>query len=148
MQRRKFIRAVSAGSAVVIAGCAGESEPDVVLEYNIKADQAPEEIPEDIRKSRKEGGRLEEGSKWVVVTLDVAEGTLDMQDVWFRSRIETDERFYDLAHASDGLSSGIQSRGEIKQGGSGVALYQIPTGTGSYSWNLEEMRQDVEANEN
>jgi hypothetical protein len=133
---------------VALAGCAGESGPDVVLEYNIKADQTPEEIPEDTRKSRNEGGRLEEGKKWVVVTFDVAEGTLDMQDVWFRSRIETDERFYDLEHASDELSNGIQSRGEIKQGSSGVALYQIPTDVASYSWNLEEMRQNVEANKN
>lgn len=68
-----------------------------------------------------------------------------MQDVWFRSRIETSNRFYDLDHASDELDDGVESRGEIKEGGSGIALYQIPEEAGNYSWNLEEMRQDIAA---
>lgn len=127
------------------------SEADVVLEYSITADKEPEEMPEDIRDihrgAENPDGRREEGHKWVVVSIEVVEGTLNMEDVWFRSRLETSDRFYNLDHASGELTNGIQSRGSIQEGGSGLALYQIPEDENTYRWNIEEMRQDVQANE-
>lgn len=156
MHRRHFVKAGIVGSVTAIAGCSGDSDsepdgtnsgPGVVLEYSITAGEEPEELPEDVRATREVGGRREEGNKWVVVSFEVVEGTLSMSDVWFRSRVETSDRFYNLDHASDLLSDGVQSRGEIKTGGTGTALYQIPTDESTYSWNLQEMRQDVEANE-
>lgn len=146
---------------LILAGCAdGDDSPegdssespdsspdnntDAVLEYSINADEEPEEIPDDIRKSRDEGGRRRAGNKWTVVTFEVVEGTLDMEDVWFRSRIETGDRFYELDHATADLSDGIQSRGEIKKGGFGIALYQIPQDADTYEWNLDEMQQDID----
>ncbi|MBU4341857.1 MAG: hypothetical protein KJ928_04620 [Candidatus Altiarchaeota archaeon] len=102
-------------------------------------EEKPEEIPDDLQKWKRDE------YMWVVVEFEVKEGTLDMQDVWFRSRIETSERFYDLDHTTDKLKNGIQSRGMIKSGGEGIALYQIPVNEDSYSWNLEKMRQDVKA---
>lgn len=118
---------------------------DVVLEYTISAEKEPEMIPEDIRNSRDEGGRRQEGYKWVVVQFDVVQGTLDMQEMWFHSRIETSDRFYDLDHGTRDLVDGVQPRGEIKESGSGIALYQIPEDEGRYLWNLEDVRQDVHA---
>lgn len=121
------------------------TRPPVELEYTISAGTSPDSIPEDIRKSRDEGGRRKEGYQWVVVTFDVVQGPLDMEDLWFRSRVETEERYYDLDHATGELVDGVQSRGTIKEGGSGIALYQIPADAESYGWNLEETRQDIAA---
>lgn len=140
--RRKFIAGVGALS---IAGCVGNGTPDVRLEYTITAGTDPAAVPEDIRGSRDEGGRRRDGYQWVVVELSVTEGTLDMEDIWFRSRVETSDRFYDLDHATDDLRKGIQSRGDIQEGGEAIALYQIPDGQNSYSWNLQETRQDIDA---
>jgi hypothetical protein len=123
----------------------GESDAEVVLEYSITTGKSPEQVPSSISKSRDDGGRRKEGYRWVVISFDVTQGTLNMQDVWFRSRVETSERFYDLDHGTADLTDGVQSRGEIKQRASGIALYQIPEDAENYSWNLEEMRQDVEA---
>ncbi len=124
-----------------------EAVPPVIqLEYTISAGKMPEELPEDIRKRRSDGGQREEGYKWVIVEFDVIEGALNMQDIWFRSRVETSTRFYDLDHATGDLVDGVQSRGDIKQGGSGIALYQIPADTDTYAWNLEQTQQNIEAN--
>lgn len=142
LSRRAFI---AGGGAVVLAGCTGTAGADVVLEYSISASKEPDVVPEDIRQRRDEGGRRREGYKWVVVEFDVAEGTLDMEDVWFRSRVETSNRYYDLDHGTSDLTDGMQSRGDIQEGGHGIALYQIPEDEDTYSWNLEEMRQDVDA---
>lgn len=157
-QRRQFLQATVVGSVASLAGCAGESsannqsseeggnpDADVVLDYSVTASESPEDVPSKITKSRDDGGRRREDHKWVVVSFDVTRGTLDMEDVWFRSRVETDERFYDIDHGSAELADGVQSRGEIKQGASGIALYQIPEDVDAYSWNLEEMRQGVVA---
>jgi hypothetical protein len=121
-------------------------EPTIVLEYTITAGTAPDAIPEDIRKLRSEGGQLEEDYKWVVVEFTVIEGTLNMEDIWFDSRVETSQRYYDLDHATDELVDGVQSRGAIKQGSSGIALYQIPTDSDTYEWNIEQTDQNIESN--
>ncbi|MFC5970560.1 hypothetical protein ACFPYI_04375 [Halomarina salina] len=158
-QRRQFLRATVAGSAAILAGCSGASESDnqddagggggsnanVVLEYSLTSGKSPDAVPSDISKSRENGGRREEGYKWIVVSFDVTQGTLDMEDVWFRSRVETSERFFDLDHGTADLTDGVQSRGEIKQGASGIALYQVPQDVNRLSWNLDEMRQNVDA---
>ncbi len=112
---------------------------EVKLEYTVKSAENPDEIPDELQKWRKDG------YKWVIVELEVNEGNLDMEDIWFRSRVETSERFYDLDHTTDKLKDGIQSRGSIKAGGKGVALYQIPVDEETYSWNLEKTHMDIEA---
>jgi len=124
-----------------------ESTPEqtVKIEYTITAGKSPEAIPESIRAPVEDGGRLEPGNQWVVVEFDVLEGTLDMQEIWFRSRIETETRFYDLDHATDKLADGVQSRGGIKAGGRGIALYQIPEDVTAYEWNLDETHARIEA---
>jgi len=145
MRRRELLTIAATSVITTVAGCASGDDPDVGLTYTIRAEKEPEEIPEGIRKSRGEGGRRKEGNTWVVVTFEVTEGTLDMEDVWFRSRVETSSRFHDLDHGTADLSNGVQSRGEITQGGEGIALYQIPEDADTYEWNLEDMQQDVEA---
>jgi len=145
MRRSAFLGVAATSTVTAAAGCTGEDDPDAVLTHSINAGNGPEDIPESISKSREEGGRREDGNKWVVVTFEVTAGTLDMEDVWFRSRVETTDRFHDLDHATADLSNGVQSRGEIKEGGSGIALYQIPEDQDTYEWNLADMRQDVEA---
>lgn len=117
----------------------------IILEYTITADKTPEQVPEDIHKSRSEGGRRQEGYKWVVVEFEVVEERLNMEDLWFRSSIETSNRLFDLDHATGDLVDGIQSRGDIKQGGSGIGLYQVPEDADTFEWNLEETQQNIEA---
>jgi hypothetical protein len=115
---------------------------DVLLEYTIRVEPQPVEIPEDIARFYSK-----EEFQWVVVSFDVLEGKLDMQEMWFESRIETVERFYDLDHATGELKMGVQSRGAIKSGFSGLALYQIGLDETVLSWDLNNLNQKVMARE-
>lgn len=125
-----------------------DNSPDVRIEYETTVGKKPEQLSSDFRDvwnpPDNSEGKREEGYKWVVIEITVLEGELDMEDIWFRSRVETEERFYELDHASDELTDGIQSRGSIKQGGNGIALYQIPEDSEFVRWNLEETNQNIE----
>lgn len=125
-----------------------DNSSDVRIEYETTVGKEPEQLPSDFRDvwnpPDNSEGKREEGYKWVVIEITVLEGELDMEDIWFRSRVETEERFYELDHASDELTDGIQSRGSIKQGGNGIALYQIPEDSEFVRWNLEETNQNIE----
>jgi hypothetical protein len=125
-----------------------DNSPDVRIEYETTVGKEPEQLSSDFRDvwnpPDNSEGKREEGYKWVVIEITVLEGELDMEDIWFRSRVETEERFYELDHASDELTDGIQSRGSIKQGGNGIALYQIPEDSEFVRWNLEETNQNIE----
>lgn len=114
------------------------ARPDVVLEYEIRVQTHGPDIPEDVADRY---GR--DGYQWVVVIFDVLEGELDMMETWFESRVETSDRFYDLDHATSQLRFGVQPRGAIKSGHSGIALYQIPIQETTYSWNLDNSHQRV-----
>ena len=124
-----------------------DNSPDVRIEYETTVGKEPEQLSSDFRDvwnpPDNSEGKREEGYKWVVIEITVLEGELDMEDIWFRSRVETEERFYELDHASDELTDGIQSRGSIKQGGNGIALYQIPEDSEFVRWNLEETNQNI-----
>jgi hypothetical protein len=152
--RRRWAQTL-AGVAItsVLAGCAGDggSEYDVRIEYETTVGKEPEQMPENIRDSHRGSenpdGRRKEGHKWIVVEIYVEEGELNMEDLWFRSRVETEDRFYDLDHASGDLTDGIQSRGDIQEGGYGLAVYQIPDDREFVDWNLDETHQDIRAQE-
>ena len=151
MRRRNLLLTIAVSTAGV-SGCTGGSpDPDVQIEYQVTIGKEPEQMPEDIRDihrgAENPDGARREGHKWVVVEIDVLDGVLSMEDIWFRSRVETQDRFYDLDHASDQLSDGVQSRGEIKQDGSAIALYQISENSEFVSWNLDETQQDIERTE-
>lgn len=120
------------------------TQADAVLEYSITTGKNPDAVPDDIAGLADEGnGRRRVGYRWMVVTFEVVEGQLNMQDVWFNSRAETPARFYTLDHATADLELGVQSRGSIKSGGKGIALYQIPDDVSTYSWNLGLLDQRV-----
>lgn len=85
---------------------------------------------------------------WAVVKIDVLDGVLNMEDVWFRSRLQAGDRNVQIHHeANTGAERGIRSRGEIQAGHPGHAIYAIPQGSTDPSWITEEMRQDVTISE-
>lgn len=93
----------------------------------------PEVIPEDAGDHY---GR--ERYEWVVVEITINEGELDMEDVSFNSRIETEDRYHDLDYASGEIPEGVQSRRAVQEGGEAIAVYQIPEGAGVVGWDLSE----------
>ena len=113
-----------------------------LLEFQIKAEAAPQEIPKDLADFY---GK--ENYKWVVVTFEVLSGELDMQEMWFESRVETSSRYYDIDRATIDLRLGVQARGAIKEGSSGIALYQVPENETTFTWNLENLTPTVSARE-
>ena len=153
IRRRLLMASAATGLATSIAGCTGDdgSDYDVRIEYETTVGKEPEQMPEDIRDihrgSENPDGQRKEGHKWIVVEIYVEEGELNMEDLWFRSRVETEDRFYDLDHASGDLTDGIQSRGDIPEGGYGLAVYQIPDDREFVDWNLDETHQDIRAQE-
>jgi hypothetical protein len=119
---------------------------DVALEVTLRDGESPDGVPPEIAGLAVAGdGRRRLGYTWVVVDFRVIEGTLDMQDLWFDSRVETGSRFYSLDHGTADANLGVQSRGEITAGGRGIALYQVPKGTESVTWNLSLIRQSISA---
>lgn len=161
--RRRYLVAIGTVGLTCVAGCSGDSDGDgtsdednggngtssydVFIEYETTVGTEPEQIPADIRETHQGAenpdGEREEGHTWVVVEIYVVEGELSMEDIWFHSRVETDDRLHELDHASDELGDGIQSRGSIQEGGYGIALYQIPEDSEFVAWNLDELPQDI-----
>lgn len=148
-RRRVLLLGVGIGAIALVGGNSGDANFDTQIEYETTVGKEPEQIPEALRGVQgvdNPDGRLQEGNKWVVVEIYVQSGELDMEDIWFRSRVETNDRFHELNHVSDELTDGIQSRGNIAEGGYGIALYQMPENSDFVSWNLEETHQNIEAN--
>lgn len=114
-----------------------EADYDVVVEYESHVQWTPSgeyELPEP---------RSEEWG-WLVVDFEVVEGELDTEDVWFNGLFETDERYYTVAHATSDLERGIESRGAIREGGSGIVLHRYPPGGAEpVGWNLSATDQSV-----
>lgn len=110
--------------------------PPVTVEYSVKRAQDPNELPSEYAAP--------EGDVWAIVNLNVVEGVLNFEDVWFRSQLLTDSRVYECDPLSRFADFGVRSRGLVKQGYSANALYQIADDEAVEEWGYQEdNRQDV-----
>lgn len=110
--------------------------PPVSVEYSIQTPQEPNSVPIEYAAG--------EAEKWAVVTLDVLEGVLNLEDVWFRSQLLTESRIYECHPYSRFADYGVRSRGIVKQGYSANALYLIADDESVDEWGYEDdNRQDV-----
>jgi hypothetical protein len=84
--------------------------------------------------------------EWIVLSFNVEEGSVSMEDLWFRSRVDTGERYKPAsARSDDALENGITNRGDILEGGSADILYKVPSYSDTYEWNLSGLqRQSVD----
>jgi hypothetical protein len=92
--------------------------PPVTLEYSIKTAQNPDILPDEHKADQED--------TWAVVNLNIINGELNLEDVWFRSRLLTESRIYECDHTSQFAERGVQARGLVKDGFSANALYKIP----------------------
>lgn len=83
----------------------------------------------------------------MVVEIAIEETELDMEEMWFTSRIESKYWYHDLDHNTGEIPERIQSRGVIQEGGEAVAVYQIPAGAEVVGWDLSVMDQEIETEE-
>ncbi|MFC4986837.1 hypothetical protein [Saliphagus infecundisoli] len=83
------------GGVAALPGCTASDGLDVVLDYFVSTGSKPDMIPEDARDH--DG---QDGYEWVVVEIAVDESELNMEDMWFNSRIETEDGYHDLDRAS------------------------------------------------
>lgn len=113
---------------------------DAVLSYKTtEGSDWDEELPDTIS----------DHMKWVVLSFEVEEGEVSMEDLWFRSRIDTGERYQPAdAQTDNALANGIESRGAVIDGGSADILYQAPTFAKEYTWNLSGLRRQTVRGEN
>lgn len=88
---------------------------------------------------------ISDWKKGVVVSFDVLEGSVSMEDLWFNSRIDAGERYKPAsARTNDALENGIENRGDILEDGSADILYEVPTYSDTHQWNLSGLeRQSV-----
>jgi hypothetical protein len=110
--------------------------PPVTVEYSVETTQNPESVPDEYEP--------EQGNSWAVVNLHVANGVLNLEDVWFRSQLLTDARVYECHPYSRFVDRGVRSRGLVKEGFSANALYQVANDEDIEEWGYtEDSRQDV-----
>jgi hypothetical protein len=115
-----------------------EPEYDVVVDYSTHVQSSPSgeyDLPEP---------RYDDWG-WLVLDLEVVEGELSMEDVWFNAFFETEERLHDVSHDSSDVEDGVESRGSIRQGGRGVVLHHYPPSPQGQlvGWNTSPMDQSV-----
>lgn len=114
-----------------------ELYPSVNLEYSVETAENSDVLPDEY------ANRRNENEVWAVVTLSVAEGHLNMEDVWFRSQLVTASRTHDLAHASANATRRVRSRGMVKSENQANSLYLIGSDESVEEWGYtEERRQD------
>lgn len=122
----------------IISSDPGELYPPVSLEYSISTTSNPENLPAEY------ADRRGDNEVWAVVSVDVTEGYLNMEDVWFRSQLTTDSRRHELSHDSQHATRGVLSRGMVKPGNTAQALYTIGEGETIEEWGYtEDARQSV-----
>lgn len=110
--------------------------PPVTVEYSVKRAQDPNVLPSEYSAP--------EGDVWAIVNLNVIEGVLNLEDVWFRSQLLTGSRVYECDPLSRFADIGVRSRGLVKRGQSANALYQIAEDEEVEEWGYQEdNRQDV-----
>lgn len=178
MDRRYFLTAC-VGASGILAGCAGDGESNEPTETNSPPEEdsnptdtetqtntepdtetdTETETPADavlsyeITEGSNWNGELpdlySDWMKWIVLSFDVEQGEVSMEDLWFRSRIDTGERYKPAnAQTEDALENGIESRGSVLEGGSADILYKAPSFTDSYTWNLSGLRRQTVDGEN
>lgn len=110
--------------------------PPVTIEYSVKRAQDPNGLPSDYAAP--------EDDVWAIVNLNVVEGVLNLEDVWFRSQLLTGSRVYECDPLSRFADFGVRSRGLVKPGYSANALYQIADDEEVEDWGYQEdNRQEV-----
>lgn len=114
-----------------------EPYPPVSVRYTVETKKNPNVLADEYVR------RKDDDEVWAVVTLEIIEGVLNMEDVWFRSRLGTEDRTLAIDHSSSFADRGIRSRGYVKKGHAGHALYRISAGASVESWGYEDARQDV-----
>lgn len=128
----------SVGGEGVVRDGPSDLYPSVSVEYSVETSTNPEILPDEY------ASRRSESEIWAVVSLDVVDGFLNMEDVWFRSQLTTGSRRYDLSHSSSHAERGVRSRGMVKSGYSANALYLIGDDESVEAWGYTENgRQDV-----
>lgn len=179
MKRRQYLQIVGVGGIGAIAGCSDggnsggtqtqtatdtdaptptETETPTATETPTETVTQTEAPADAVLSYEVTGGSNWDGDlpdlisdwmKWVVVSFDVEQGEVSMEDLWFRSRIDTGERFQPAdAQTNNALENGIENRGSITEGGSGDILYKAPTFADRYTWNLSGLRRQTVAGDN
>jgi len=111
---------------------------DVTVSIDIEVTQSSDIITPEAEEFRAED------DYWGIVTIEVIEGNLNVEDVWFRSGLQVGNRRASIDYgANRSVKRGMRSRGEIKEGYVGHALYVVPEDTSDISWYTEEMLQSV-----
>jgi len=131
----------SVGGTDIVTGEPTELYPPVSVEYSVSTTYNPDILPNEY------ASRRGDGETWAIVSVDVTEGFLNMEDVWFRSQLTTESRNHRLSHASQHATRGTWSRGMIKAGNSMHALYLIGESATVQEWGYaEDSRQNVNIN--
>jgi hypothetical protein len=129
----------SVGGTDVVTNEPTELYPPASVEYSVSTTTNPDILPNEY------ASRRGDGETWAIVSVDVTEGFLNMEDVWFRSRLTTESRQHELSHASQHASRGVWSRGMVKAGNSMHALYLIGESATVQEWGYtEDSRQNVD----
>lgn len=128
----------SVGGEGIIRDAPGELYPPVTVEYAVETAPNPGVLPDEYAERR------DDGEVWAVVSIDVTEGHLNMEDIWFRSRLVTESRRHQLSHSSPHAERGVWSRGMVKPGNTAHALYLIEDDEAVEEWGYtEDARQEV-----
>jgi len=131
----------SVGGPDVVTDGPNELYPPTSVEYSVSTATNPSVLPSE------HTDRRDEGETWAIVSVDVTEGFLNMNEVWFQSRLTTQSRRHELSHASQHATRGTQSVGMVKPGNSLHALYLIGEDETVEEWGYtEDSRQSVEIN--
>ena len=125
----------SIGGDGVIDDGPRELYPSASVEYTVETDPNPNVLSDEYT--------ADSGEKWAVVTLNVTEGLLNIEDVWFRSQLTTESRIHDAHPYSRFADYGVRSRGLVKQGYTANILYKIGENESTESWGYDEPRQEV-----
>lgn len=172
ISRRKLIAAIGGSATVTLSGCLGDDEePEETSEESEDDSGEDDDGTRDSEEEEEEESQADavlsyevtEGSNWdeelpdpisdwmkyVVLSFEVEEGEISMEDLWFRSRIDTGERYQPAdAQTDNALENGIEDRGTIIEGGTGDILYKAPTFVEQYTWNLSGLRRQTVTGEN
>ena len=128
----------SVGGTEVVTDGPNELYPPASVEYTVSTATNPSVLPDE------HTDRRSERETWAVVSIDVTEGVLNMEDIWFRTRLSTQSRRHELSHASQHAMRGALSRGMVKSGNSVNALYLIGEDEYIQEWGYtEDSRQNV-----
>lgn len=129
----------SVGGTGILSDGPSDTYSPTSVEYSVSTETNPDILPDEYATSR------EDSETWATVTVDVIDGAVNMENVWFRSRLTTESRRHELSHASQHATRGTLSRGLVKTGNSMHALYLIGKDETIQEWGYtEDSRQSVD----